>query len=488
MSILDVFQQVANVGASLDLIAKVARYLIGLTQRLPRGEPRDAVAMTLQEWEDVAGTLEPRISRDLETVPDSSLGMRAEALAYLAERYAGSARQEVSAVPLATRHSRVAMAGDRVVVSFGQSDETSALSREQLAVPLDDLSLEPLDLGLRRRREAMPLPLPTFKVTMLGDSGAGKTMFMAAMYARLRATPRGVSIKAVDDAVDLELDKVMRSFYEFKTWPPASDFDQKTYDFELRLRERPIARIDWVDYRGGAVTESDDEKGGSLLAQRLRASQAILWMVDMSKLGNGRVEGVRQQILTRVARMAHMCRQAVENHDEPRAWIFVRTKADEVREPNSSPNWERACDDLIRHLGETVQIALAGHYSRAAALPVSASGRLSPQGDESPLDDNPFFVEWPLILSLAFLLDVEFMKLKQQRGQALGDYQSARTGRLEDFVRSFLNLGQKPEQVQAWQTASTIGRQLIGMHKDIGDLLRDCPPVIKLLHERHGIV
>jgi hypothetical protein len=486
MSILDVLQQVANVGASLDLIAKVARYLIGLAQRLPRGESRDAVATTLQEWEDVAGTIEPRISLDLESLPDSSLSMRAEALAYLAERYAGSARQEVPAVPLATRHSRVAMAGDRVVVSFGQSDETSVLSREQLAVPLDDLSLDPLDLGLRRR-EAMQLPLPTFKVTMLGDSGAGKTMFMAAMYARLRANPRGISIKAVDDAVDLELDKVMRSFYEFKTWPPASDFDQKTYDFELRLRERPIARIDWVDYRGGAVDEGDGEKGGSLLAQRLRASQAILWMVDMSKLGNGRVEGVRQQILTRVARMAQMCRQAVESHDEPRAWIFVRTKADEVRESNGSPNWERACDDLIRHLGETVQIALAGRYSRAAALPVSASGRLS-QGDESPLDDNPFFVEWPLILSLAFLLDVEFMKLKQQRGQALGDYQSARTGRLEDFVRSFLNLGQKPEQVQAWQKSSAIGRQLIGMHRDVGDLLRDCPPVIKLLHERHGIV
>jgi hypothetical protein len=158
-----------------------------------------------------------------------------------------------------------------------------------------------------------------------------------------------------------------------------------------------------------------------------------------------------------------------------------------VREPSGSPNWERACDDLIRHLGGTVQIAQAGRYSRAAALPVSASGRLS-QGDESPLDDNPFFVEWPLILSLAFLLDVEFMKLKQQRGQVLGDYQSAHTGRVEDFVRSFLNLGQKPEQVQAWQKASAIGRQLIGMHKDIGDLLRDCPPVIKLLHERHGIV
>ena len=202
----------------------------------------------------------------------------------------------------------------------------------------------------------------------------------------------------------------------------------------------------------------------------------------MTRLQNGRLEGIMPRIETRVARMAHICRHAVKDHGAPRAWVFVRTKSDTVRDLNGSPNWEKACSDLIRHLGETIHIASGGN-SRAAAVPVSASGRLSGDGTQV-MGEDPTLVEWPLILSLAFLMDAEFSQLKRAKGQALDQYQTARSSRLDDFVRSFLRMGPSQDEMQTWQRANSIGRQLSGMHQVIGELLQDCPSVIKLLHEK----
>ncbi len=484
MLILDFFEQVANFGASLELTARVARFLKKLAQAAQESKQRLAVAETLQEWEDVAGSLDPRIRLGLRQVPETSLGLRAEALAYLAEKYAASPRQTaIRAILPSIRHTRVEKAGSRVLVSFGQSAETHILSKEQLSLSLNDLM--PSRAVSETSLPGGAMDLPVFKVTMLGGSASGKTVFMASMYAKLRDGSQGISIRAVEDKVDLELGDIMENLYKFNRWPPNSEFDQKQYDFELMLGGRSIARIDWVDYRGGALLEGDEGDGGSLLSQRLQDSNAILWMVDMSTLADGRLDGLKQRIETKVARMAHLCR-ALKNHDVPRAWVFVRTKADMVRDPNGSPNWEKACADLIRHLGEAVQIASSGVNSRVAALPVSAAGRVALDSGNKLIDDTPFFVEWPLILALAFLVDVELTNLQRERGEALKQHQGALAGQLS--MRRVLQLVSNKEEVQARDKANTLKRQLVEMAQVISGLLQNCPPVVKLLHDRKGLI
>lgn len=469
----------------------MARFLKELAQTAQGSRQRRAVARTLREWEDVAESLEPLIRQDLARVSQEALVPRAEALAYLAKKYAESPRPSPARAVVPTiRHSRIQRANDRVLVSFGQSVETRALNQEQLSIPVNNLM--PLGSRLEVNPSGGAMVLPVYKVTMLGGSMTGKTVFMASMYAKLRDGSRNISIRAVDDNVDRELGEIMENLYAFNRWPPNSEFDQRQYDFELLLKGRSIACIDWVDYRGGALMEGEEEDGGSLggslLSERLRDSHAILWMVDMSVLTDGNLDGMKQRIQTRVARMSSLCRHAIENQDSPRAWIFIRTKADEVRDKNGSPDWERACMELVTHLGEAVQIASNGLNSRAAVLPVSATGRVDPGGSKILIDDNPFFVEWPLILSLAFLMDVEFSRSQQERNQALQRYKDARPGQIQERARSLLKLQPSKDERKAWDEANTLGSHLAEMHQVIAELLQKCPAVVKLLHNKKALI
>lgn len=288
----------------------------------------------------------------------------------------------------------------------------------------------------------------TLKVTMLGDSGSGKTVYLSSMYARLREGVKGLALRARDDATDLELGDNMEKLFGQNRWPPGTSSAQKNYDFDLLVYGRVASKIDWVDYRGGALLEETDSKAGRALARRLQESHAILWMVDMSGLASERIDGMRQRIQTRVARMAAMCRQVAQETEQPRAWIFVRTKSDMVQAPDGNPDWNRAVMELIQHLGPTIEVATSRNSSYAAALPVSSVGRVSTDG--SLLGDDPSFVEWPLLLSWAFLAQAELRHLGNGNEEQ----------------------PEGPISGQAHALASLV----------IGQLLLDCPSVVRLLH------
>jgi hypothetical protein len=333
------------------------------------------------------------------------------------------------------------------------------------------------------------MPLPVLKITMLGDSGTGKTVFMSSMYASLRNGRHGIAIRAVDDKVDLELDGHMKNIYLLNNpkWPPGSDMIQQNYRFELLIEGRPTVEIDWVDYRGGAIIEDPTSQAGKALAERLRESNAILWMVDMSRIDNLTAGAMKKQLITGVSRMAAICRHAVAHSDEPRAWIFVRTKSDTVRMASDDlPDWKRAVDELLEHLGPIVEVAKtdSGRFSRSAAIPISAVGRVNrgPNGGDTVLGDDPSFVDWPLLLSIAFLLEAKYEQMSNLHDQTTQSLRPQADSAVMSIVRRFIELSPKPEEIQARNMQQYAASQLNAIKYYYSKLLQGCPSIIRMLN------
>lgn len=472
-------EDLANFTSVLDLAAKVFRHFAAsrrtsVVATAENDTQIEAIDTTLTEWENLVINARPDLAERFLETKDQSYLRRSAFLCNLAAEYPNAVSlKTLASIPLV--HTRIeVLPGGEAHIHFGESKTTETLSGQVLVLPRNTPLAE-----LRINGENMVIP--SFKVTMLGDSGSGKTVFMSSMYAKLREGHRGISIRAVDDAVDLELGDTMEGLYQYHKWPPGTDLAQKRYDFELLVGRRVVSRIDWVDYRGGALLEEPESEGGKTLASRLRESQAIIWMVDMTRLDSQRLDGMRERIQTRVARMAAICRHAVQENDDPRSWIFVRTKADTVRGADGNPDWHKACADLIKHLGPTVTVATSGGNSRAAALPVSSVGRLSNSAERKVEGDDPSFVEWPLLLSLAFLAQTEIDRLRLSRYYAQIDRLAERPGTIEGFARNFLKLGPSETEMAAIEKLGAISKQILGIHSTIAQILQGCPPIVKLL-------
>ncbi len=320
------------------------------------------------------------------------------------------------------------------------------------------------------------MALPVFKITMLGHSGVGKTVYMSSMYAKLRDARDGIGIRARRNDDDLELDQTMRDLFSENIWPPGTELNEKKYEFELRLRQNPIATIDWVDYRGGILRESNANEGGTTLVRRLQQSHCVIWMIDMSEL-EGQYNTTRARVLTGVGRMSQLTRQAMDEGSNLRSVLVVRTKSDEVLGTNGKPDLNKACEELQELLG-------AFNFSDvpcSAAIPVSSVGRVV--GEKRLVGDDPYNVEWPLILALAYLLDTELGKLNRAKDGVLRELEEAKPGKVGSFIKDTLGIGPDPGVLKISERFEQLSQHEAGISEVIKQLLRNRPQSIKILQE-----
>ncbi len=486
-TIIQTIQTIANTKVVLDAASAVSQYiwrklLYDAPDEMMKGvisyaEREQALEATLKEWEHIAAIVEPAIGDEMNRNRSSPLINRAEALAKLAREYGtlgvNSYPWQLDNVLL--KHTAFQVTNDGSLrLRFGQSKETKYLEGENVKIP-GAIDANSRITNQASQKDGNKMQLPIFKVTMLGDSGVGKTVFMSSMYAKLRHGQHGIAIRAISNDVDLELEQNIAEVYTLKNWPPGTDVNEKRYEFELLLRGKAVARIDWVDYRGGALSESETKEGGSTLIKRLRESHSIIWMIDMSRLSSGTASSFSARLTTKVGRMAQLCRQAATGKNDLRSILFVRTKSDEVLDASGKPDWGEACDQLLRHLGSDN----FGDIPCAAAIPVSSVGRLG--GDKAPVGDDPYNVEWPLLLSLAFMLEIDLKGLTQAAEQAHQQIAINRSSKVREFFREVIfNTELNEAQVEALKNSSRLSQQVIGMRDVIAELVRHRPLSIRM--------
>lgn len=129
------------------------------------------------------------------------------------------------------------------------------------------------------------------KITMLGTTGSGKTVYMAAMSDLFfYEGVRGFTI-ANREATYGSDTFVHRGFDEANTLShgvfPAGTTNSLVMPLELRYRGERIIDLDWIDYRGGAISELakgfDNPANAEILAALL-ASDVVMVFTDAAVL------------------------------------------------------------------------------------------------------------------------------------------------------------------------------------------------------------
>jgi hypothetical protein len=171
------------------------------------------------------------------------------------------------------------------------------------------------------------------KITMLGHSDAGKTTYMASMYAIMNAQHRSsrgfgiVALNAVDHEALLHLGNRIATSGDY---PSPTDV-RSEYAFSLTLNGKPMVPFTWVDYRGGALY---DRTGGDseldALSNDLRSSDAVLVFMDASKLVEPDSDGPD------IGRLAVVLGK-ISSKDLPPPVALVVSKIDALLPPPEAP-------------------------------------------------------------------------------------------------------------------------------------------------------
>lgn len=123
------------------------------------------------------------------------------------------------------------------------------------------------------------------KITMLGHSGSGKTCYLVGMFAHLQLglNENGLTLSAdnLDDSLRLNsLWDRMSGVEGEDRWPPPNDkANTHEYRFSLNYALDPIMQFEWLDYRGGAISDSPSQEDVATLQRTLAASSCVFLCV-----------------------------------------------------------------------------------------------------------------------------------------------------------------------------------------------------------------
>jgi len=264
----------------------------------------------------------------------------------------------------------------------------------------------------------------TYKVIMLGPSGAGKTVFLASMHKKLSIQgEEGFFIEVQDPVRRQVLENIYAEVATGDKWPMHTDpSDQSKSGHEwtfrccVRIEDRsiyPACQFTYLDYAGGKLT--DVNVAGEDLVSEAKTADAVLGLLDGRKIYsfmNNNDDEFRNLFLHKdipsIARIMQYCEAPV--HFVISKWDLLEGKytlgqiRDRLLEILEFKN-------LISQLtGSTVRL-----------IPVSSVGAnfatLLPNGKmqkHSGAIPRPFYVEVPLACVLPDALVKRVKDLKQR--------------------------------------------------------------------------
>ncbi|NEA30709.1 hypothetical protein [Streptomyces sp. SID13031] len=245
---------------------------------------------------------------------------------------------------------------------------------------------------------------PSLTITALGTRGSGKTTFLLGMYAELSAGRKGYFLNATDPDVDLVLAERWDKLLEDGELPPPNLADNIPYTFLFLDGLSPLLAIDWLDYRGGALSDARGAESGDVagLQDRLERSDSVYLVIDGGYLVEPVTESTRRDILGRTGlrRMTSLLQNAVQARmkaDEPLPSIVILiTKADLI------PPWRRdSLDAVVREVQELIGIGFSQGLSTLVCPVTLGHFGLHPPARVETGDIDPRDLHLPVIYSLA---------------------------------------------------------------------------------------
>jgi len=128
-------------------------------------------------------------------------------------------------------------------------------------------------------------------ITMLAPSAAGKTCYMAAMSTFMGGSMpsdrgHGLFISSPEPEQRVRLQSIWDQMVTAEgsdRWPSGTT-DTVEYRFDLCYNFIPIMAFDWVDYRGGAISDSANADDTRKLSERMKVSDCLFLVISADLL------------------------------------------------------------------------------------------------------------------------------------------------------------------------------------------------------------
>ncbi len=120
------------------------------------------------------------------------------------------------------------------------------------------------------------------KIIMLGGTGSGKTCYMLAMYAAMQMGKHGFTISTVDQDENVRLNNLWENLIGTQgrdRWPEGT-IQIKNYIFEFTEGLDSSIRFEWLDYRGGAMSEEATSNDVAELRRHIAESSGFFLCVS----------------------------------------------------------------------------------------------------------------------------------------------------------------------------------------------------------------
>ena len=237
---------------------------------------------------------------------------------------------------------------------------------------------------------------PSRKITMLAASGAGKTCYLRAMFARMSLGWEGLTFDLDQDTEQQLLDEYdqMENPSGEDRWPPPTAEEPQRYEFRLRVAHKEVETYEWIDYRGGTLDAKPGESDYDALLDHLMASDGVLVCVSGQQLATIGAD----MTLARAAKIQSMnrflreleSRAVAANRPRPGVGIIV-TKSDYISDID-------ALETRLRGLFSSL-FAPESDW-QTAILPVTLGPELANHEGDPDVPLSPKQIELPLVYAI----------------------------------------------------------------------------------------
>lgn len=287
------------------------------------------------------------------------------------------------------------------------------------------------------------------KITMLGPTGSGKTCYMLGMYAHMQFGMNGLTLSAEDPDDDLKLSNLWDRLVEVKDekrWPPPNDNNPKTYAFDFNYGFQPMMQFEWLDYRGGAMSDYSTETDVQGLMSHLTSSSCIFLCISGEYLA--------EPLTSRVARMAKIKRmnrlmatvgqQVRPTSQQPFPVVIILTKYDLCS--------HREKEEVIADIKRLFQGLFTPHSGWLTMVcPVSLGKQLATDSNAGIID--PINIHLPVAFAVYAKLREYGLNLRNEQSGSRTNVEKLQKG----FFSRFLQSG---DIAQGWQRLQELGGQI----------------------------
>jgi len=181
-------------------------------------------------------------------------------------------------------------------------------------------------------------------ILMLGQSNAGKTSYVSAMYATMTNGVSGFTVRAERSA---DHQRLCRNAERMRggVYPPATD-QRSVYNLQLWHAGDRVFDFMWRDYRGGALVESSESPQAMQLRTDIANAGGLVVMIDSTELTGG------PRARSRVRPLIATTIRLLSTRENIMPLVIALTKWDLVRA--SEEQTQQAASDLLGDLVSAV--------------------------------------------------------------------------------------------------------------------------------------